>query len=381
MTVPSPSPRSAAPATGSALARHSASTRGLFVAVAVLGLGGASAGWLLTHSNETPDAGATPEQGTVVDPLSTAATHTAPPAEPLGTPAVVGDGTAQPVVTTLPPATDHGALTTGHANLATGHATPVSIVPAGQLVQQAVAMIAADPVRARAELTRLLDSNTLSPMERAAAYQGINTLAEQLFFSPRIVPGDMVSQSYVVQRGDSLARIAKRENLNIDWRFIQRINALPNERALRPDMRLKLAHGPFHAEVVKADFRLNLYAGEGPARVMVASLPCGLGENDGTPTGEFKVRPGSKNINPEWRNPRTGEYFAANDPRNPIGERWIGIAGATPETARFTGFGIHGTVEPHSIGQQASMGCVRLGDAEVQVAYELICEGSTIVIR
>jgi lipoprotein-anchoring transpeptidase ErfK/SrfK len=28
-----------------------------------------------------------------------------------------------------------------------------------------------------------------------------------------------------------------------------------------------------------------------------------------------------------------------------------------------------------------SMGCVRLGDAEVQVVYELIGESSTIVIR
>jgi lipoprotein-anchoring transpeptidase ErfK/SrfK len=38
-------------------------------------------------------------------------------------------------------------------------------------------------------------------------------------------------------------------------------------------------------------------------------------------------------------------------------------------------------VEPQSIGKQMSMGCVRLGDAEVQVVYELIGESSTIVIR
>ncbi|NBQ16677.1 MAG: L,D-transpeptidase, partial [Proteobacteria bacterium] len=45
------------------------------------------------------------------------------------------------------------------------------------------------------------------------------------------------------------------------------------------------------------------------------------------------------------------------------------------------GYGIHGTTEPQSIGKQMSMGCVRLGDADVEAVYELIGEQSTIVIR
>lgn len=242
-------------------------------------------------------------------------------------------------------------------------------------------MIEMDPLRARVELTRLLDSNQLSATERVAAYQGINTLAERLFFSAKIVPGDTISQSYMVKKGDSLARIAKNEKLGLDWRFIQRINGLANERALHPDMRLKLPVGPFDAEVVKADFRLNIYSGTGDQRVMVASFPCGLGADDSTPVGTFKVRTNSKLIDPEWRNPRTGERFASNDPRNPIGERWIGLQGADASSAKFTQYGIHGTVEPQSIGKQMSMGCVRLGNAEVQVVYELITEASTVVIR
>lgn len=398
MTASAPTNRPTPFASGSMAARRAGGPRGLFIAIAVLGLGGAAAGWLLTHSSETPVAGAVPEQGAIVDPLAPVTIAAAQPAASLGSSVASGGATVAPPAMVQPtkagtpeaPVVAHalqtGAVTggMGAANGAPAQQAPsvtASTLPTGQRVQQAVAMIATDPIRARAELTALLDSNALSVAERAAAYQGINTISEQVFFSPRIVPGDTVSQSYVVKRGDSLARIAKSENLGVDWRFLQRVNALANERALRPDMRLKLVHGPFHAEVVKADFRLNLYAGEGTERVMVASLPCGLGENDGTPVGAFKVRSGSKNINPEWRNPRTGEYFAANDPKNPIGERWIGLAGATPETARFTGYGIHGTVDPTSIGRNASMGCVRLGDAEVQVAYELIGEASTVVIR
>ena len=403
MTLPSQSPRINPPASSGA--RSAQSMRSLFVAVAAIGLGGAGAGWFLTHKSEAPES---PEQTasteSVADPLSTdaangaatpvvvnydpaagnaAATGTTVPAgtvvtnptTPLGTATTTPVSTANNAVT--------GAATAGIAGTpGTAPTTPAAgIGNATQRIQQAVAMTDSDPVRARAELTRLLDSNALSAAERAQAYAGINKLAEKLFFSPKIVAGDTVSQSYVVKKGDSLAKISSREKLGTDWRFVQRINGMASEKALRPDMRLKLAHGPFDAEVVKADFRINIYAGSGSDRVMVASFPCGTGTNDSTPVGTFKVRSGSKLIDPQWTNPRTGEKFAANDPKNPIGERWIGLQGTTPDTAKFTGYGIHGTTEPQSIGQQMSMGCVRLGDAEVEVVYELIGEQSTIVIR
>ncbi len=390
MTLPSQSPRSSSPLSTGTPRRAGNGMRSLLIAVAAIGLGGAGAGWLLTHRSETPDS--VPAAGSVTDPLAanagvptdtnapvaldTAGTSAANPAAPLGSPAVTG------TTTTAAGAAAAGATAGIAGTPGTAPTTPAATLGnAAQRVQQAVAMVESDPVRARAELTRLLDSNQLSAAERSAAYVGVNKLAEKLFFSPKIVPGDTVSQSYVVKRGDSLARISKNEKLGVDWRFVQRINGMANEKAVRPDMRLKLAYGPFDAEVVKADFRFNVYAGKGADRVMVASFPCGLGENDSTPVGTFQVRKGSKLIDPEWRNPRTGEYFAANDPKNPIGERWIGLQGTSPETAKFTGYGIHGTTEPQSIGKQMSMGCVRLGDAEVQVVYELIGEGSTIVIR
>ncbi|RLS27820.1 MAG: hypothetical protein DWH75_00760 [Planctomycetota bacterium] len=384
--------------------------RSLFIAVAAIGLGGAAAGWFLTHKSESPEV-KSETAAAITDPLnadeattattadtntivvnataadikaaiggpaitSGANTATATPTAPLGT------ATTTAVTTTAQSAVT-GAATAGIAGTpGTPATTPAATLGnAAQRIQQANAMIASDPIRARVELTRLLDSNALSATERLQAYTGINNLASTLFFSPNIIPGDIASQSYVVKKGDSFARITSREKLAIDWRFIQRINQIASEKALRADMRLKLAHGPFDGEVIKADYRFNVYAGTGSERVMVASFICGVGTNDSTPVGTFKVRAGSKLIDPEWSNPRTGEKFKSNDPKNPIGERWIGLQGTTPETAKFTGYGIHGTVEPQSIGKQMSMGCVRLGDAEVQVVYELIGESSTIVIR
>ena len=407
MTLPSKSPRSHSPI--SSVARNAQGMRSLFIAVAAIGLGGAAAGWFLTHKSESPEV-KSETAAAITDPLnadeattattadtntivvnataadikaaiggsaitSGANTATTTPTAPLGTASTTAVTTAQSAVT--------GAATAGIAGTpGTPATTPAATLGnASQRIQQANAMIASDPIRARAELTRLLDSNALSATERLQAYTGINNLASTLFFSPNIVPGDIASQSYVVKKGDTFARITSREKLAIDWRFIQRINQIASERALRVDMRLKLAHGPFDGEVIKADYRFNVYAGTGSERVMVASFICGVGTNDSTPVGTFKVRTGSKLIDPEWSNPRTGEKFKSNDPKNPIGERWIGLQGTTPETAKFTGYGIHGTVEPLSIGKQMSMGCVRLGDAEVQVVYELIGESSTIVIR
>ncbi len=429
MTLPSQQPRNNAPlSTG---ARHANGMRSLFIAVTALGLGGAAAGWFLTHRSEDV---ATDDTATIVDPLmstdgvasatgagdaattvavvelgananTTANATAAAGAAALEAPAgasgansaqVVELGAVAPVAPQPPVGGASGASTAVvGANATTVAATSgipgtpgaAAITPAAtmgtpaQRLLQATQMIDADPVRARAELTRLIDSKQLGDAERRAAYAAVNSVAERVFFSPKILPGDTVGQSYVVRKGDSLARICSREKLGVDWRFIQRINGLASEKSLRPDMRLKLAHGPFHAEVVKGDFVMNIYAGTGPDRVMVLSLPVGLGENDGTPVGSFRVKKNSKLVNPEWRNPRSGEKFAANDPKNPIGERWIGLEGTTPDTAKFQGYGIHGTIDPASVGKQMSMGCVRLNDREVEVVYELLGNDSTVDIR
>ena len=114
----------------------------------------------------------------------------------------------------------------------------------------------------------------------------------------------------------------------------------------------------------------------------VASYPVGLGELNSTPEGVAKVRKGSKLIDPEWYNPRTGEYFAAGDPKNPIGEHWIGLSSASEGDRLFDGYGIHGTIEPGSIGRSVSMGCVRLLPEHVEVVYEMLTEPeSTVEVR
>ena len=45
-----------------------------------------------------------------------------------------------------------------------------------------------------------------------------------------------------------------------------------------------------------------------------------------------------------------------------------------------SGYGLHGTWEPESIGKQASAGCVRLANNEVEELFLLIPTGTRVVI-
>ena len=283
------------------------------------------------------------------------------------------------------PATNEGSAAT--SAVLQPNASPTTAAPSigtqgGVSLAEACTLVTRDPLRARAELTRLIGSGTLAGDDLAKACAAVNAVNDTLLWSPTVTPGDLICTAYTVKKGDTLSQIAKRNDVQADWRVLMRINGLRNERDLRVGRTLKLPTSAFHAEVSKRDYRIYLYAGEGPNRVMVGAYDVGLGEFDSTPTGMFMVRPRSKLINPEWRNPRTGEYFFPDDPKNPIGERWIGLVGVEQANSGIKGYGIHGTVDPGSIGQQQSMGCVRMLPPGLDITYELLTEpNSTILIR
>ena len=237
------------------------------------------------------------------------------------------------------------------------------------------------PVQGRAQLTALLSKPLVAQdVERVlAAIRDVNAV---LFFSTTAFPGDQFARTYIVKSGDSLAKIAKSNGMSADWRLVQRLNGLKSERAISVGQRLKLPIGCFHAEIDKSSYTMFLFVGDGESRELVATFPVGVGELDSTPVGAFIVRPGSKLIDPEWKHPRTGEYYAANDPDNPIGERWIGLLGTQPHNTKMTGYGIHGTTDLDSIGKQKSLGCVRMRGADLELVFEALTEpGSTIVIH
>lgn len=231
-------------------------------------------------------------------------------------------------------------------------------------------------------LTLALHSPGVTDDEAQRIRDELTRLNQRLVFSPEIAPGDPFAIGYTVESGDSLGKLPRKFGLHCEYQFIKRINNIHDERRLRVGQKLKLLTGPFHAVIDKRAFRMDLYLGDGDKRVFVRSLPVGLGEYNATPEGVFTVKSNSKLINPQWANPRTGELFAADDPNNPLGEHWIGLVGESDNVRGLEGYGIHGTIEPDSIGQMKSMGCVRLLADDVALVYEvLVPAASTVTIR
>ena len=300
---------------------------------------------------------------------------------PTSTPPTAAPPVAAPAAPSEPAQPPAGVINASNRDAKPAAASDAAPAGGAADLDAAIGLAEKDPVKARAALTRLLEGSALGTADRMRGYDAINRINGVLVFSNRVVGGDPFSVAYRVESGDSLARIAKEQKLECDWRLLQRINGIASPNALHVGQTIKLPRGAFHAEVRKGEYRLNLYLGDGPDRVMIASYPIGLGELNTTPTGVFIVRPKSKLIDPEWRNPRTGEFFQSNDPKNPIGERWIGLKGIEPHNKGFEGYGIHGTIDQESIGQQRSMGCVRMRASDVEVVYEMLTEpNSTITI-
>jgi lipoprotein-anchoring transpeptidase ErfK/SrfK len=116
--------------------------------------------------------------------------------------------------------------------------------------------------------------------------------------------------------------------------------------------------------------------------IYACSFPIGIGEDDSTPEGYFVVTRGGKLTDPDWKNPRTREYFAGGDPKNPIGKFWIGLTGTDEQTKDLVGYGIHGTIDPDSIGKTSSMGCIRLLTGDVELVFKtLVGQYSTVQIQ
>ncbi len=233
-----------------------------------------------------------------------------------------------------------------------------------------------DPIAARRILNDALHHRDATEADRATIRSMIAQINEDLVFSPRMLRDDPLVETYTIEPGDSLAKITNGLGLAVDYRFLARVNRLSSPDRISVGQTLKLVRGPFHAVVSKSAFRMDLYHGPGehPEQwLYITSRPVGLGESGTTPTGVFVVRRESKLVNPYWTNPRTGEQFDADNPQNPIGERWIGLRGLG-DAAAFAGYGVHGTIDPGSIGGERSMGCVRMLPEDVALVYEMLAE-------
>lgn len=196
------------------------------------------------------------------------------------------------------------------------------------------------------------------PNLKSRVQERIDLTAKAIYFSPQ----PHIQEPYVVQTGDQLRKIATKHH--VPWAYLVRLNRIDPKR-LREGQKLKVIDGPFGAVITLTDFELTLHLGG----QYVRSYPCCIGKNNATPTGKFKVL--NKVTSPQYTDP-DGKVFTGSDPNNPLGSHWIDLGDS---------YGIHGTIEPDSIGKAESRGCIRLLNADVSEVYDLLETGTEVVIR
>ena len=125
---------------------------------------------------------------------------------------------------------------------------------------------------------------------------------------------------------------------------------------------------PVRLEVDRTERQLTLYRGQARIR----SYPVAVGRAGWeTPVGDFRVF--QMVADPEWKHPVTGKIFRAGDPKNQLGQYWIGFS-----TKGKALVGFHGTPNPNSVGKAISHGCVRMFDKDIEELFQQIELGTEV---
>ena len=176
---------------------------------------------------------------------------------------------------------------------------------------------------------------------------------------------------HAIVSGDRISTLAKRHGTTVD--LISTANRISNPNNIKLGDRLRILDKPnFEIEVSKSENWLLLKMnGKFFKRYTV-----GTGLYNRTPVGTFKVS--DKIKEPAWW--KDNVQIPYGDPRNILGTRWMAIS-ATGTTPPAKGYGIHGTWDNSSLGQQSSAGCVRMANADVEELFTIIPEGTPVTIH
>ncbi len=246
---------------------------------------------------------------------------------------------------------------------------------AKELIDQAIEARKAGKIIASRDLLNDALKFPLSEAVREEVKSQLSKLSERWLFSHEVQADDTLTELCRVKPGDLLAKIG--DSYKVPYQILQEINGISRPETLQAGQTIKVINGPFHAVVSKSTYTMDLYLQD----KYVKSYRVGIGESGRreTPTGLWRVRPGDKLIKPTWTDPDTGRTYVADDPDYPLGSRWIGLEGLEGAAKGRTGFAIHGTKDPETIGTRSSKGCIRLYNGDVIEAYNLLFTGQSLV--
>jgi LysM repeat protein len=225
---------------------------------------------------------------------------------------------------------------------------------------------AGDLVAARDAWWAVLEAGPAG-MRRREAEQALGTINVELVTTPRAMPEKV---DVVVQRGDSLDRIAKQYGTTVD--LIQLSNTISNPHLIKAGDRLRVLEARFELTCSKSrNDLLVTINGRFFKRYQV-----GTGKFGKTPVGSFVVE--DKIKEPVWWRP-DGKEIPFGHPENILGTRWLALK-AQEGTPDVRGYGIHGTWDDASIGKAESAGCLRMHNGEVEELYLYIPVGTPVRI-
>ncbi|MBI1320076.1 MAG: L,D-transpeptidase family protein [Candidatus Hydrogenedens sp.] len=199
------------------------------------------------------------------------------------------------------------------------------------------------------------------------AIDALGAINVELIFSPRETAD---SRYYVIEPGDSITEIGN--TLNTTQGLLMRANDITAPERIRVGQRLKYTPKDFRIIIERSTCRLFLLDTAG----IFKRYSVGLGM-PGYETAPGKYTIGNKQKDPTWFKPGA-EPVPPNDPENELGTRWMPLI---PLDAGLpTDLGIHGTIEPESIGKFQSHGCPRMQKEDVEELYDLVVRSTPVEI-
>ena len=193
---------------------------------------------------------------------------------------------------------------------------------------------------------------------RAGAEALLGDIDVQLVLSPRPMPEKV---EYTIQPGDSINALAKKFGTTVE--VVQKGNRVTSS-VIRPGDRLRIFTGKFSIQVSKKDNTMVLLSND----KFFKRYAVGTGEYGKTPVGSFTIR--DRVPQPTWW--KDGKAIPYGDTNNVLGTHWLALD--------VPGYGIHGTWQPDTIGKQASAGCIRLVNAEIEELFTLVPVGTPVTI-
>ncbi len=325
-----------------------------------------------------PDPGspATPP----VDPSLTASGQPAAAAPPFGNPApesATGSSTnpVGPGASGADPASAAAGMAGTAGSPAETGAPPAGYPQTGSPAADATGAAVASPFgpvldRARQELDAGLLAEGLlqlsawydNPQLATGEQQQLNELLDQVAGAVVYSNRPYGEPLHEIQPGDRLDDIAAR--YSVSPQLLAKINGIEDTQNLRPGERIKVLRGPFEASISLGKKMLVLWVGGSYA----GRFRVGFGRDWPPREGPYTVE--NKMVNPVYQG--QNRQIEGGDPSNPLGARWIGLAG---------GYGIHGTNDPNQLDSPELAGCIAMSPRDLEDVYDILTIGSRVTIH